>query len=250
MSYNSVSRRALLLILLVAVTLGTASCGSQKIVFVYPDESLDFQLGSVKKPAMYIDTVTDMRPPSQREGQGHFFNITFPDDLSWEISPTQVYAEALAQDVGQTNLVELVPLHAQADYILSLDLLSMRCQLKRSPAAFLISGAIGAGLGMAVGEDGSDRAKKGAFLAALGMAAIPVPTNNHAEAEVRLTLKDRTGNIVWQESCLGEFEERKYLTATAREDQQLVNEHLTKAVKRANACLLGQLRQFLVEQGQ
>ena len=31
-------------------------------------------------------------------------------------------------------------------------------------------------------------------------------------------------------------------------DQELVNEHLTKAVKRANACLLGQLRQEFLSQ--
>lgn len=250
MSPSSISRRAILLFLLVLVGLGAASCGSQKIVFVYPDEALDFQLRNMKKPAVYIDTVTDMRPPSQREGEGHFFTITYPGDSSWEIPATQVYAEALAQDVGQTNLVELVPLRAQADYVLSLDLLSMHCKLKRSPAAFLVTGAIGAGLGMALGEDASDRAKLGAVLAVISMVTIPVPTLNHAEAEVRLTLKDNTGNVVWQEACLGEFEERKYITATAREDQQLVNEHLTKAVKRANACLLGQMRQFLVEEGQ
>jgi hypothetical protein len=95
-----------------------------------------------------------------------------------------------------------------------------------------------------------DSAETRAALAVAGMAAIPVPTKNHAEAEVRLTLKDRTGDVIWQESCLGEIDARKYLTATAREDQQLVNEHLTKAVKRANACLLGQLRQFLMERAQ
>lgn len=240
-------RRALLLASLVLVLMGMASCGTQEIVFVYPDEALDFQLRNLKMPAVYIDTVTDLRPLEQRSGEGHFFTIIYPKDDAWEVPATQIYAEALAQDLDQTNLVELVPLHAQADYILSMDLLSLSCKLKRSPASFLLAGAIGAGAGMALGDDASHRIKLGAVLAAITMVAVPVPTNNHAEAEVQLTLKDRTGNILWQKSCLGEVDEKKYLTATAREDQQLVNEHLTKAVKRANACLLGQMRQYLLE---
>ncbi|MDX2472571.1 MAG: hypothetical protein QNL91_02590 [Candidatus Krumholzibacteria bacterium] len=240
-------RRALLLASVVLVLMGMASCGTQEIVFVYPDEALDFQLRNLKMPAVYIDTVTDLRPLEQRSGEGHFFTIIYPKDDAWEVPATQIYAEALAQDLDQTNLVELVPLHAQADYILSMDLLSLSCKLKRSPASFLLAGAIGAGAGMALGDDASHRIKLGAVLAAITMVAVPVPTNNHAEAEVQLTLKDRTGNILWQKSCLGEVDEKKYLTATAREDQQLVNEHLTKAVKRANACLLGQMRQYLLE---
>ncbi len=239
--------RALLLSSLIFILLGVASCGTQDIVFVYPDEAIDFQLRNLKMPAVYIDAVTDMRPLEQRTGQGHFFTIIYPKDEAWEVPATQIYAEALAQDLDQTNLVELVPLHAQADYILSMDLLSLSCELKRSPASFLLAAAIGAGAGMALGDDASHRLKLGAVLAVITAVAVPVPTNNYAEAEVRLTLKDRTGNILWQKSCLGEIEERIYLTATAREDQQLVNEHLTKAVKRANACLLGQMRQYLLE---
>ncbi len=241
--------RLLLLTSLMLVLLGVASCGTQQIIFVYPDEALDFQLRNLKMPAVYIDTVTDMRPAQQRSGGGHFFTVTYPKDEAWEVPATQIYAEALAQDLDQTNLVELVPLHAQADYILSMDLLSLSCKMKRSPASFLLAGAIGGGAGMALGDDASHRLKLGAVLAAITAVAVPVPTNNRAEAEVRLSLKDRTGNILWQKSCLGEVDERLYLTATAREDQKLVNEHLTKAVKRANACLLGQMRQFLLENG-
>ena len=231
------------------VTLGASSCGSDKITFIYPDEAVDFQLRNLKMPALYIDTVTDMRPIEQRQGQGHFFGITYPSDESWEVPATQIYAEALAKDLEQTHLVELVPLHSQADYILSVDLLSMGCRLQRSPGGFLLAGAIGAGAGMALGGDASHRAKLAVTLAVVAMLAIPVPTNNHAEAEVRMILKDRTGNVVWQRSCLGEYEAKKYITPTARQDQELVNEHLTKAVKRANACLLGQLRQEFIEQG-
>lgn len=238
---------AVLAILL--VVLGVSSCGSDKITFVYPDEAIDFQLRSLKMPALYIDTVTDMRPIEQRQGQGHFFGITYPDDESWEVPATQIYAEALAQDLEQTHLVELVPLHSQADYILSVDLLSMGCRLQRSPVAFLVPGLLGVGAGMALGSDASHRAKLSVALAAVAILAIPVPTKNLAEAEVRLTLKDRSGNVLWQKSCLGEIEAKKYITSTARQDQELVNEYLTKAVKRANGCLLGQLRMEFSGQG-
>ncbi|MFT5233279.1 MAG: hypothetical protein ACI9UQ_001311 [Candidatus Krumholzibacteriia bacterium] len=248
MASNVCSRRRRILIPVLMLSLmALGACGTQEIVFVYPDEALDFQLRNLKMPTMYIDSVTDMRPAEQRNGQGHFFNITYPKDAAWEAPPTTIYAEALAQDLDQTNLVELVPFPAQAEYILSLDILSLSCQLKRSPATLLLSGAIGFGAGMALGEDTSDRIKLGAVLTALTLVAVPAPTTNRAEAEVRMTLKNRDGEMLWQKSCFGEIEEKKYLTATAREDQKLVDAHLTKAVKRANACLLGQMRQYLLE---
>ena len=58
------------LLVLVFMILGLASCGSDKIIFVYPDEAIDFQLRNLKMPALYMDTVTDMRPLEQRQGQG------------------------------------------------------------------------------------------------------------------------------------------------------------------------------------
>jgi hypothetical protein len=235
------------LVVLGSALLVLTGCGTGKITFVYPDEALDFEMRNLKMPAIYVDSVTDMRPLEQRQGQGAFFKITYPNDDSWEVPATQIYADALAQDLEQTHLVELVPLHSQADYILSVDLLSLGCRLERSPAAFLLTGLAGAGIGYALGEDSSDSAKLAVALGAVAILAIPVPTKNLAEAEVRMILKDRTGNVVWERACLGEYEGKKYISATARQDQELVNEHLTKAVKRANACLLGQLRQEFIQ---
>ncbi len=232
---------------LVLAALALGGCSGNKIVFVYPDEAPDFRYQDAEPPTLYVDGVTDMRPPEQREGQGHFFKITYPKDDAWEVPATQVYAEALAQDLEQTNLFALVPLQGQAEYVLSADLLSFGCRLERSPAAFLVTGAVGGALGMALGDNGSHRAKLASALAVVGMLALPVPTTNRAEAEVRLTLKDAQGNLVWQASCLGEYEKKKAITPTSRQDQQLVNEYLTRAVKRADACLMGQLRQFLEE---
>ena len=227
--------------------LGVSSCGGGKVSFVYPDEAMDFQQRNLKMPAIYIDTVTDMRPIEQRQGEGSVFKITYPSDESWEVPATQIYAEALAKDLEQTHLVELVPLHAQADYILSVDLLSMGCQLKRSVGSFLLTGGLGAAVGYALGDDASHSAKLAVTLGVIAMVAIPVPTKNHAEAEVRMTMKDRTGNVVWQKTCLGELDSKKYVTPTSRQDQELVNEYLTQAVKKANACLLGQLRQEFMD---
>jgi len=244
-SFSPLSRgRAALAVL---ALLALAGCANDKIVFVYPDEALDFRYRQESAPAVYVDSVTDLRPAAQREGQGAFFKITYPKDEAWEVPATQIYAEALAQDLEQTALLELVPLRGQAQYVLAADLLSLGCRLERSPWSFLITGGLGAGLGMVLGEDGSHQTKLAIALGAAAVLAVPVPTTNKAEAEVRLTLKDTAGDIVWQGSCRGEYEAKKAVTPTARQDQQLVNEHLTRAVKRANACLLGQLSQFLQE---
>lgn len=237
-------------LLLLPLLLLVGGCSSDKIVFLYPDEAMDFGADNLKPPSVYIDAVTDMRPPLQRDGQGHFFGITFPDDKSWERTPTLIYADALAQDVEQTNLFEMVPLQSQADYVLSADILSMSCRLQRSPLSFLLAGAVGGVLGVALGDDSAQRVKLGTAMAVAGILAIPLPTSMRAEAEIRLTLADHEGNIIWQDACLGEMDGKKSMSATARQDQQLVDEFLTVAVKRSNACLLGQVRNVVFERGQ
>ncbi len=80
----------------------------------------------------------------------------------------------------------------------------------------------------------------------MGLLAIPMPTPHRAEAEVRMTLYDAHGETVWQRSCMGEVDDKALITATSRSDQKLVDKFLTTAVKRCNACLLGQLRQALL----
>ena len=245
---NFLAGRACLLLLLL-VLLGAGSCGSPGIVFDYPEEELDFQVGHLRTPAVYIESVTDMRSPRQKSGGGHFLKIRYPKEQDWAVDPATVYAEALAQDLAQTHLVELVPLRAQADYVLSADLLSLGCRFQRSWSSFLVPASLGFAAGLAFGEDTSDRVKVGTVLGAVGVMAIPMSSRNQAEAEVRLTLKDRTGNLLWQETCLGEVAEKVYVTATSRQDQNLVDRFLPKAVKKCNGCLLGQLRQILIELG-
>ena len=228
-----------------AVLMACGGCGSQRITFIYPNEAVNLSLIGSRTPTIYIDTVTDMRPSVQRAGEGHFLKITFPKDHAWEAPATTIYAEALAQDLEQTGLVELVPLAGQADYRLSADLLSLTCTLQRSATSYVVTGLIGGAVGAFLGGGSGNSVKTGVAGALAGMMAIPAPTNNHAEAEVRLTLRDRSGEIVWQKTCLGEVEQRSYITPTARQDQELVNRNLTRAVKRADACLFGQLRQVL-----
>ena len=97
--------RPLLVVLAAALLL--TGCGSDKIVFVYPDEALDSRYQILGTPALFLGAVTDLRPPSQRQGEGKFFKIRYPKDEAWEVPPTQIYAEALIQDVEQTHLFEL-----------------------------------------------------------------------------------------------------------------------------------------------
>ena len=224
-----------------------ASCGRPTVDFSYPAEQIDFSLLQRSQPSIFIDLVRDLRPAEQRLGEGRFIGITFPGDEQWGMPVHQVYREALVQDLTQTQMVEVVPLAGQADYTLTADLLSLGCRLQRSPASFLLPLAAGMGAGMALGEDSSDRVKTGAALGAAALLAVPLPTSHRATCEVRLSLRDRDGEPVWEQSCLGEVSETIYVTATSRNDQELVEKHLTRAVKRCNACLLGQLRQILIQ---
>jgi hypothetical protein len=241
--------RLVFLGMLFSLLLGAGSCGGPGIVLNYPAEELDFQLRNLKTPALYIESVTDMRSAEQRRGGGHFLRIDYPKQGDWLVDPTTVYAEALAQDVEQTHLVELVPLRGQADYVLSADVLSLGCRFERSWSSYFFPALLGAGVGVAAGDDMSHRVKLGAVLGAVAVMATPMSSKNRAEAEVRLTLKDKTGNVLWQATCLGEMEDRVFVAATSRRDQDLVDRFLPAAIKKCNACLLGQMRQAMIELG-
>lgn len=238
---------ALLPILLILLALG--GCGSDKIIFLYPDEQLDMRLQGLQPAALYIDEVNDMRPVLEREGEGHFFHIRFPKDASWYRPATEIYAEALVQDIRQTHLAELVSYREQAEYFLSVDILSLSCTFDRSALSYAMPGALGLGVGMMTSDDTSHRISTGIALGLVAIATIPMPSQSEAQTEVRITIKDRQGNIVFRETCQGQAGDRVYATATARQDQEYVDRFLTRAVKRANACLLGQLRPKLIELG-
>jgi len=227
-----------------------ASCGNQAVQFRYPQEEVRFPAWGITTHPIYFGIIRDLRPEAQKQGQGRFTGIAFPADDSWEMPVTQIYREALVQDLIQTDLVELVPLVGQADFTLAADILSFGCSMQRSATNYLLPLVIGLGIGFAWGETQSDRLKRGALLGAASLIAIPLPTKNSAEAQVLLRLRDRTGDVVWEERCLGEIKGSKAMTVTEREDQKLVDRNLTRALKRCNACLLGKLRQdFLMGAG-
>ena len=225
-------------------------CGGSQIIFHYPAEEIDFTTRVAKTPAIFIDVIRDLRPAEQRVGEGRLLGVTYPSDEAWESPVVQIYRDALSQDLSQTNLVELVPLISKADYTLSVDILSLGARIERNLFNFVLPAAVGFGVGSALGDDSSSSLKYGAVLGVAGMLAIPTPTKHRAEAEVRLQLRDTTGEVVWQRSCRGEVTDSPWLMSTGRDYQKLIDRYLTKAVKRCNGCLLGQLRQALIAEVQ
>lgn len=233
---------------LLATALAVGGCGGPgSITLDYPSDRLDLHLVGLQTPRVYIESVQDLRPLEQKRGGGYFMDIHFPKQGDWSQDPAEMYAEALARDLEETQLVELVPLRMQADYVVSADLLSMGCRLHRSGASFLVPTLIGGGIGALLGDSPASRARRAAAVAAVGVMALPVPSRAEAVCEVRLTLKDNTGNLLWQERCSGAVDEKVYVTATSRQDQNLLDRTLPTAIRKAHGCLLGQLRQKLIE---
>jgi hypothetical protein len=229
---------ALLLLLL-------AGCGGGKVRFNYPGETLVYPRLGEETPRLFVEYVNDLRPDSQRGGQGRFTTIRFPADDQWQAPVNQIYYQALVQDLTQTDLVEVVPLRSQADYILEVDLEHLGCRVSRGPGGYLVSGLLGAGLGYLI----SPGAGALAVGAVVGVGAIPLPTQIRAVSQVKLRIYDRDQELFFERTCLGEITKRVWESTTARKDQAWVDAYLTVAVKRCNACLLGQLRQALVDAG-
>lgn len=222
------------------------SCGGARITLRYPREGGDYTgLRPATLPRVYLGSVEDRRPDVQKNGAGRFVGITFPADRTLEIPVDVLYREALAQDIAETGLAELVPLPRQAAYHLHAEVFSFTCHLQRQPMSFVLPAIGGMMAGMVFGKTDSDRVKTGAVLAIAALMAVPVPADVRGEVEVRLTLHDERGVVVWRQTCRGELSERRYLTATSRDDKKLAETYLPRAIKRANACLLGQLRHFL-----
>lgn len=239
-------RCLMLLVALLVIAQLTACAGSGKIRLNYPGETLVFPHLDDEAPRLYIDLVNDLRPESQRAGHGRFSTIRFPSDNAWEAPVNQIYFQALVQDLTQTNLVELVPMRSQADYILEIDLEHLACRLSRSGAAYFLTALGGGGLGWMLGQSPGAVAVG----AVVGIGAIPVPTRIRAVSQVQLRVYDHQGDLFFEQTCLGQITRDVWEGLTSRKDQEWVDEYLTVAIKRCNACLLGQLRQALVEAGE
>jgi len=235
-----------LILALAVITSMLAGCGGKTVTFRYPGETMSFPSTGQPIPTLYVDLVNDLRPSAQREGEGSVADINFPSDENWTMPVNQIYYQALIQDLTQTNLVSVVPLRSQADYILEVDLLHMGCKVKRSVAGFGLAGVAGGAIGYAIGQNGG----AAAVGALLGIGAIPVPAKMKAACEVNLRVYDQKHEPFFEQACLGEITKDRWESMTTRKDQKWVDEYLTVAVKRCNACLLGQLRQALVEAGE
>ncbi len=246
--HTSLTVRAKHLLLLTLPLLAVLSaCGRQTMEFRYPGELVDFEYTGTSATSLYIEQIRDLRPAEQRAGDGSVFFIRYPSDRSWRVPLEQTYGDALIQDIEQTQLVDLVPLRRQADFLLTAEILSLTCRLQRSPMSFLLPAVLGMGTGMVTGHDTSDKIKVGLVAGAAAVIAMPMPTRHGAEAEVRLTLRDSNNAIVWSKTCLGEISDKQYMPATSNPGQEHVDKYLARAIKRCNACLLGQLRQALIE---
>lgn len=223
-----------------------AGCGGSRIRFNYQSEAFVYPRLKETTPRLYIELVNDLRPDSQRGGQGRLAVVRFPADENWAAPVNQIYYQALVQDLTQTDLVEVVPLRSQADYVLEVDLEHLGCRVARSGGGFFATSLLGAGLGYLASSS------PGGLIvgALLGFGALPVPTQIRAVSQVRLRVYDRDQELFFERTCLGEITRRVWEGVTARKDQEWVDTYLTVAVKRCNACLLGQLRQAIVDAGE
>ncbi len=240
--------RWLALTLVPLVLCGLTSCSTHTVNFNYPSEKIVYPGTEGSMPRLHISQILDQRPDDQREGQGHFTGITFPNDASWEPAVRDIYHAALSRDIAQTQLGVLTPMAGQADYTLEAVIHSFHCRMERESVSFLFAPAVGMLGGFVWGDDMSSRVKRGALLGVVALGILPVPLHVKAEAEVELIVRDSGGDIVWREICIGMVEDDKGVPAVSRPDKQLAERYMPQAVKRCNACLLGQLRQFLFSQ--
>ncbi len=232
-------------LILVALVL-LAGCSRAPVVFNYPDENVVFPEQGRVRAKLFVEFINDMRPAEEREGAGKFTTVHFPADDEWDRPVTRIYYEALVKDLQQTQLVELVPMRSQADYVLEVDLLQLGAKVSRSAGSYVMAAAVGAGLGYVLTQS----AGGAAVGAVVGIGAMPVPGRMHAVTEARLKLFDAAREPFWDRTCLGEQVKDMWTGVTARSDQEWVDQYLTVAVKRCNACLLGQLRQALLAEGE
>lgn len=232
-------------LLLIVLGLIISGCGQGNVQFPYPDEHSNYPVPAKGLPAIYIAGIVDVRPVEQKRGQGMFMDLTFPSNKKWSKPVDQMYRQALAKDITQTSLAVLVENPAEADYKLEAEIYSFACSIDRSIGSFAMPALAGGVTGVVWGDDGNSMLKRGLFSWAIAMLAIPLPAEFQAQAEVRLTMRDSEDKIVWRETCIGQINEEKWLAATSRKDKILAEQKMPLALKRCNACLLGQLRQFL-----
>ncbi len=234
---------------LVLAVVGLAACSHYTVVLRYPKESANI---FTERPAtsLYVAQPADLRSQKEREGKGAFVSLRFPADDKLDVPVASVVRRALMQDILNTRVARLVQNPENADYLLHTQVLSMTTKLKRSGKQFAVPVLAGLGVGFAAGAgaDLSHGIKVGLVGMLLG-TFIPLPTETEGVVELRLELRDReTNEVVWNTTCTGSEKQKVAISISAREDKKLAERFLPAALKRANACAVGQLYQFLLSE--
>lgn len=242
-------RRILLIAVLGVVGFTSVGCNDYRVKFLYPRENRGDFFTDRPEVALYVAEPEDLRPSGQRQGSGFFNTLRFPSDDKLDQPPSRIVLRALLQDLNQTRVAALVRNPDNADYVLSSQLLSMTTRLTRPIRAWGIPLAAGVAVGglSSIGSDGglSHALKTGAVGSILGLM-LPAPAVTTGEVKVRLELRDRaTNELLFETTCTGEYQKTITLSLSAREDQRIAEDFLPRALKRANACAVGQLYAFL-----
>lgn len=242
-------RKTLVVAVFAAVVLSTAGCNDYRVRFLYPRENRGDFFNARPDVALYVAEPEDLRPSGQRNGSGFFSTLQFPSDDKLEQPPSRIVLRALLQDLNQTRVAALVRNPDNADYVLSSQLLSMTTRLERPLRAWAVPAAVGLAVGglSSIGSDGgtSHFIKTGLVGSVLG-TMLPAPAETTGEVKVRLELRDRdTNELLFETTCTGEYRKTITLSLSAREDQRIAEDFLPRALKRANACAVGQLYAFL-----
>lgn len=232
-----------------------AGCSDYRVRFLYPREGRGAYFNERPEVSLYVAEPVDLRPSDEREGKGWLVTRHFPSDDHLDQSPTRITMRALLQDLNQTQLAVLVRNPENADYRLETRLLNMTTTLHRPITAWAVPLATGVAVGAlaSINSDGgtSHFLKTGAVGVVIG-TMFPAPADLRGHVRLELDLIEReTGDVVWTTTCEGEFTRSMAISMASRDDQRLVEDFLPKALKRANACAVGQLYAFLqdFEQG-
>jgi hypothetical protein len=221
-------------------------CSNYVVHLQYPEESGNF-FNDRPSTAIFVAEPQDLRPQKEREGKGVIVNMRFPSDSHMDFPMTSVVRRAMMQDILGTRVARLVQNPDNADYTLDTKLLSMTTELHRGTKQFVVPIMVGIAVGLAAGAgtDVSHGVKWGLVGMILG-TFIPLPTDTEGIVEMRLELRDqRSGEMVWSTNCTGLEKDRPAISISAREDKKLAERYLPPALKRANACAVGQLYQYL-----
>lgn len=226
-----------------------AGCNDYRVRFLYPREGRGAYFNERPEVSLYVAEPVDLRPSSEREGKGWLVTRHFPGDDNLEQPASRITMRALLQDLNQTQLAVLVRNPDNADYRLESRLLNMTTELKRPLTAWAVPLASGVAVGAlaSIGSDGgaSHFLKTGAVGVILG-TMFPAPADVRGIARIEFDLVDQaSGEVVWNTTCEGEFGRSMGISMASRDDQHLVEDFLPKALKRANACAVGQLYAFL-----